>query len=100
MKMFERLLKQAPIFKDTVLAIGNLTKTANDLVKGYTQLAKMVIEDRKAINELYEMHTEILLEKELRARGKVNNNITVKGPVVDTQFIEEEVSEEKKKAMN
>jgi hypothetical protein len=95
--MFDKLLKQAPIFKDTVLAIGNLTKTLNDLVKGYTQMAKMVIEDRKAINELYEMHTELLLEREMKSR---DNRIAVKqGPVVDTHFVDE-VSEEKKKAMN
>jgi hypothetical protein len=97
MRMFDKLLKQAPIFKDTVLAIGNLTKTLNDLVKGYTQMAKMVIEDRKAINELYEMHTELLLEREMKSR---DNRIAVKqGPVVDTHFVDE-VSEEKKKAMN
>ena len=66
MKMFDKLLGKAPLFKDTIVAIGNLTKTANELVKGYTQLAKMVIEDRKAINDIYALQSELftLLEKQ------------------------------------
>lgn len=59
MTMFNKFLGRAPLFKDAVKAIANLTKTANELVKGYTQLAKMVIEDRKAINDIYAVQTEL-----------------------------------------
>lgn len=68
MKTFEKFLKKSSLFKDTVLAIGNISKTVNDLVKGYTQLAKMVIEDRQAVNDLFALHSDMLLERESRER--------------------------------
>lgn len=49
-----KALGAVPLFKDIVFAVSNLTRSVNDLIKGYTQLAKMVIEDRDAINDLYQ----------------------------------------------
>lgn len=49
-----KLLGELSLFKDVVLAIANLTKTVNDLVKAFTQLAIMINEDREAIDELYQ----------------------------------------------
>lgn len=67
-RLSNRILGRVPLFKDTVLAISNLTRTLNDLVRAYTQLAKMVIEDRDAINDLYALHAE-LQDDRLRALG-------------------------------
>jgi hypothetical protein len=85
---------------DVVLSIKNLTKTLNDLVKAYTQVAKMVIEDREAINELYQLHAE-LQEERLRALGAAQPK-----PVVphtrsaDPSRINTEWSESDKKKMS
>lgn len=107
MRMFDKLLKQAPIFKDVVLAIGNLTKSVNDLVKAYSQVAKMVVEDRQAINDLYNLHAELILE---RARAAKKDELQpsrddfvkkVVEPSVDIDVSEPwDVDDKKKKEMN
>lgn len=65
---FNKTLGRIPLFRDCVLAISNLTRNLNELIKAYTQLAKMVIEDREAINDLYQLHAELQDEK-LRTFG-------------------------------
>ena len=49
-----KVLGAIPLFKDIVVAVSNMSRSVNDLIKAYTQLAKMVIEDRDAINDLYQ----------------------------------------------
>lgn len=63
-----RTLGRIPLFMDVVLAIKNLTKTLNDLVRAYTHVAKMILEDREAINDLYQLHAE-LHDEQLRRLG-------------------------------
>lgn len=61
--IFSKALGIVPLFKDVVLAIANLTRSVNVLIKGYTMIAKMVIEDREAINDLYQHINDLQAER-------------------------------------
>lgn len=61
-----KALVSVPLISDTILAVANLTKSVNELIKAYTQLAKMVIEDREAINDLYQ-HVDSLQQERIDA---------------------------------
>lgn len=54
LRLLSSMLGKIPLFKDIAITTVSLSKSLNELIKAYTTLSKMVIEDRESINDLYQ----------------------------------------------
>jgi hypothetical protein len=90
MKVFDKLLAQNAVFNETIQKVAKIAIYADEITQKVTKitvtvsemankfidlyesqkiLAKMIVEDRQAINELHELHSDLLMERELKLRG-------------------------------
>lgn len=85
--VYDLMLGRSKIIRDLILAIGNLTKSIQDLTKAYVALARLQMEDRDAITELYNLHGDLL--------SNLPENTPVKAKTTLTPI--EQIEQEKKK---
>ena len=85
--VYDLMLGRSKIIRDLILAIGNLTKSIQDLTKAYVALARLQMEDRDAIAELYNLHGDLLSNLPAKTPVKAKATLT---PI-------EQIEQEKKK---